>query len=428
VLARMKLLVWTPRINLGGGAGLVKRIVPALASEPRVGQLTWASEARPDLVESLTTSSDFRRVELLSARVHQRVLARPAVQARAFRWARRHVERMVVRRVLAALQARELRALANQHDLVYVPWPHGYARPEIARPLVCTVQDTMLLDYPEILGGAAAEREARSICEWISGSAACAVSSQNTKNALVRRFGRIAMGVRVIPHAVMPRDLSSIAQAALIGPDVPARYILCLANISPHKNLDTLLIAWSRFAGRREYPLVIAGHGTEALDPRRPLAVNLNWQQDRLGGLVRRLDLQPGADIIPLGYVPDAAIVPLVRAAAALISPSLSEGGGSYPVEEALALGVPVLCSDIPVMREQLHARRRDSIVWFDPVSVESIGSALTCFARDAHKHKRAAEIAAEDARPTWANVASAYADVFEAVLANRQTNAGARL
>ena len=31
---------------------------------------------------------------------------------------------------------------------------------------------------------------------------------------------------------------------------------------------------------------------------------------------------------------------------------SLDEGGDSYPVEEALSVCIPVLCSDIPVMRK----------------------------------------------------------------------------
>jgi len=31
---------------------------------------------------------------------------------------------------------------------------------------------------------------------------------------------------------------------------------------------------------------------------------------------------------------------------------SLAKGGGSYPVEEVLSVGTPVLCSDIPIMRD----------------------------------------------------------------------------
>lgn len=72
-------------------------------------------------------------------------------------------------------------------------------------------------------------------------------------------------------------------------------------------------------------------------------------------GAIVRKGLVAGRDFYALGYIEDAEVSALVAGASALIMPSLAEGGGSYPVEEALASGVPVLCSDIPVMRESLQ-------------------------------------------------------------------------
>jgi len=50
-------------------------------------------------------------------------------------------------------------------------------------------------------------------------------------------------------------------------------------------------------------------------------------------------------------HLPDAAVARLFAGAQASLYPSLAEGYG-LPVAEALALGVPVLCSDLPELRE----------------------------------------------------------------------------
>ena len=52
-----------------------------------------------------------------------------------------------------------------------------------------------------------------------------------------------------------------------------------------------------------------------------------------------------------LGYLPDGELEGLWRLAACAAFPTLGEGFG-LPVIEAMARGVPVACSDLPVLRE----------------------------------------------------------------------------
>ncbi len=52
-----------------------------------------------------------------------------------------------------------------------------------------------------------------------------------------------------------------------------------------------------------------------------------------------------------LGYVDDAELEALWRLAACAAFPTLAEGFG-LPVVEAMRRGVPVACSDLPVLRE----------------------------------------------------------------------------
>lgn len=135
-------------------------------------------------------------------------------------------------------------------------------------------------------------------------------------------------------------------------------------------------------------------------------------------GLARRLGLEPGRNLFAPGYVSDAQLKGLMQQALALVMPSLSEGGGSYPVEEALMAGVPVLCSDIPVMREHVGSRQ---VIWFDPYSVDSLVSAIeTLFTRYA-QHRELAQQNMSAARPTWGQIGSNYVDVFQAVLSEKR-------
>jgi glycosyltransferase involved in cell wall biosynthesis len=71
---------------------------------------------------------------------------------------------------------------------------------------------------------------------------------------------------------------------------------------------------------------------------------------DELSALVERQEL--GDQFRSLGHIPYADVMSIVRTSIGLLNPSLFEGW-STTVEEAKALGVPLLLSDLPVHREQ---------------------------------------------------------------------------
>jgi glycosyltransferase involved in cell wall biosynthesis len=107
--------------------------------------------------------------------------------------------------------------------------------------------------------------------------------------------------------------------------------------LEPRKNLAMLLRAWEQLhAGRHpEAPLVLCGA--------------TGWKNDDLRPTIARG--QNEGWLIPLGYVSDAVLAALYRRAAIVCCPSLYEGF-DLPILEAMAVGTPVLASDIPVHRE----------------------------------------------------------------------------
>jgi glycosyltransferase involved in cell wall biosynthesis len=129
-----------------------------------------------------------------------------------------------------------------------------------------------------------------------------------------------------VPQEMAPPERQSVA------------YFIVLGTIEPRKNHLLLLNLWTRLATTMATPprlLVIGARGWE-----NEQAVDMLERSRRLRGLVEEHN-----------RLSDTAIGSLLGQARALLSPSFAEGFG-LPLAEALASGVPVICSDIPVFRE----------------------------------------------------------------------------
>jgi glycosyltransferase involved in cell wall biosynthesis len=79
-----------------------------------------------------------------------------------------------------------------------------------------------------------------------------------------------------------------------------------------------------------------------------------------------------GDGLVTTGFVADAEYLALVQAASLVCFPSLDEGYG-LPIAEALACGIPVICSDRPPFDELVPAAQR-----FDPGNDGAIAAAIT--------------------------------------------------
>ncbi len=119
-------------------------------------------------------------------------------------------------------------------------------------------------------------------------------------------------------------------------------YFLYVGNAYPHKNLEILI-------GATPIQLVLVG------------------KQDFFYN-----KLPHNRKIVLFGEASEGELQNLYKNATALVFPSLMEGFG-LPGLEAMAVGTPVVCSDIPVFHE-IYA---DAALYFDPKSEKDMKSKL---------------------------------------------------
>lgn len=191
------------------------------------------------------------------------------------------------------------------------------------------------------------------------------VPSLATKNEIERLFGsheRICVApMRIDPAWLGPVDMDCMPVL------VPANYIVYVGNVKRHKNLLGLLQAFERIKDSFAVDLVLAGG-----------AANVRNQDSEVYEYVERL----GRRVHVTGNLPFEALRATVAGARCLVMPSHYEGVGLPPLE-AMAVGTPVLASDIPSLRETCG----DAASYFDASSIESLAGCLSAFLESPEAH-----------------------------------------
>jgi glycosyltransferase-like protein len=224
------------------------------------------------------------------------------------------------------------------------------------------------------------------------------VTSEVIYNGVDRRF--------------MPPDAARRAAArGELGLD-DAFAFLNIGGIEPRKNTTRLLTAFGHvkrgleLKGRRSVLLLAGG---ETLLDYRPY-------RDEFFALLGQSALELDKDIRLLGVIPDEQVPLLYHAADALAFPSIKEGWGLVAVE-ALASGLPVLTSDLPVFREYL--RSEEDALLVDPLDEAAIAAGMLRLAEDEVFRRRLAAAGPQTAQKfSWEANARAHVDWYRRWLA----------
>jgi glycosyltransferase involved in cell wall biosynthesis len=217
--------------------------------------------------------------------------------------------------------------------------------PPTRRPLVITVHDVAAIVHPNLhpahQGGLV-----QLVVAALPRAAAVVAVSRATADDLLE------LGVDSERLFVAPLGLTSLPEAEPLPAETPApgTYLLTVGETSPRKGYDVMLQALSQVDPGPS--LVIAG----------PPA----GDETRLQALVSGLGLE--ARVVRLRSVSDGELASLYQGAVALCFPSIAEGFG-LPVLEAMAAGLPVIASALPIIRElavdaAVFVERRDPALW----------------------------------------------------------------
>lgn len=195
----------------------------------------------------------------------------------------------------------------------------------------CFIHDLIPLDFPRYTRPRQTRRHRRRIAAAAALADAVIVNSTATAAALQRRLDPD----RPAPITVAPLgfNLPEMPEAAA-GEQA---YFVCIGTIEARKNHGLLLDLWQSLAAELG----------ERAPPRLLLIGQRGWGSERLAN---HLAAMPSL-VVEHRDMPDRQMASVLRGASALLLPSLAEGFG-LPVIEALALGVPVICSDLPALRE----------------------------------------------------------------------------
>ncbi|WP_148051540.1 glycosyltransferase family 4 protein [Atlantibacter hermannii] len=222
--------------------------------------------------------------------------------------------------------------LRQHRDAIY-HGPNFYLPPKVERCVV-TFHDLSVFTWPQCHPIERVKFMQKELRQTLKRAEIFITDSHFTRNELIDYFNLPASKVFTASlassgdfHPALASDIAPVLDKYKLRAE---QYCLFTGSIEPRKNLSTLLDAYQMLPIdiRRQFPLVIIGFKgwrSEELHHRFELGEKEGWLRY-------------------LGYTPSSDLPSLFAGAKSFLFPSLYEGFG-LPVLEAMASGVPVVCS-----------------------------------------------------------------------------------
>lgn len=224
------------------------------------------------------------------------------------------------------------------HTGLDAPGVAAWCRSRDLRP-VHLVHDLIPITHPQFCRDGEDERHRRRMRTVLATGRGVVVNSAQTLENLIE-FAR---------HEAM--ELPPVITA---WPGTPR-----LPMVTPQPGTEAIFVVLGTIEGRKNHRLLLsiwqnllddAGQGADPTTlPRLIIVGRRGWQADDVFTMLDSYDFH--GRVSEVGALADAGLADVLAGARALLFPSFAEGFG-IPLVEALAAGVPVIASDLPVFRE----------------------------------------------------------------------------
>ncbi len=251
--------------------------------------------------------------------------------------------------------------LHSGHGTIHHLELHQQIQSELQADLVFYLHDLIPIDFPEYTNNPKAlQMHQRRMQTMATTGSLILANSEDSR----RRFLAYCAAEHLPQppvHVLLIGVEDQIIQAATqTRQPLPARlhaalqntpFFITIGTIEPRKNHILLLHLWRQLAAE--------------LGEACPKLVILGKRGWKIDNLVHLLEKSPGLrrHVLEVNDASDQDMIALLQHARALLFPSFAEGWG-MPLAEALTLGTPAICADIPALREC----GREHALYLDPL------------------------------------------------------------
>lgn len=364
----MKLFINSLAASAGGGLTYIRNVIPHLAAAPDLRATVALS---PSLRQEFRGSSNIEFLELETPTAKRFWFEQSKLPGLIRRWgadvllstgnfALRNspVPQVLLSRNSVYLSADFYRDLIARGE--YGTWLDTRLRAELAKRSICWADSTV----------APSEAFATELRQW-SGRKVHAIHHGFDSGAFFRDSGPLAAEV----EAKLERAQGSLR-------------LLFVSHYNYYRNFETLIRALPVLQQRlpnREVALFLTCKLSEGENPG-------DYRPRAAAKLVK--DLGVGTEVIELGAIPYRQLHRLYAHADVYVTPAYTETF-AHPLVEAMASGLPVIASDLPVHREICG----ESAAYFPRFSEAALADAVSIVAGSSEISKRMAAAGIERAR-----------------------------